>query len=560
MRHRNRSKWNVAIYVRLSNEDINSVGISESVKNQRDIIEEHIERLDDGDIYNIVKEYVDDGISGTTARERTGFQMMLRDIQKGFINCVVVKDLSRSFRNYSDQGYYLDEWFPKHQVRFISLSRQPIDTYREAFHERNIMVPIQGILNENYSAELSAKIRSVMDMKRRKGEYVGTFAPYGYVTEPNNKSKLRIDPEAAEVVKEIFRSFLSGTTRTSIARQLNEKGIPCPFLYKKEVLRLNITPMSRKERKLPLWTTTMITRILKNQMYCGDMVQGCTRRKSYKIHVQEPVPEEEWIVVENTHEAIIDRETFEETQILLQTKIQPKKRTGIRCDLFAGLLRCSDCGKAMIPCGKWHYGCITYEHQSKSACSRHYIRRDQLEKAVLEAIKQQIYLAVRYEKVLQEYIKPKMEETKKQLDVLCKQKENEIEQVSKYKRGIYQDWKDGILTRQAYMELKDDYDEQLKLSKKQREETLSEFQKQESRFSDENEFINIFKKYETITELSSELLKTLIEKIEIYEDENIKIFFRCSDELMKAKNAVMEFEYDKNCFLQYEQGAYRKIP
>ena len=140
-----------------------------------------MQKFDDGDIYNIVKEYVDDGVSGTTDDDRAGFQEMLHDIRQGLVNCVIVKDLARSFRNYSDQGYYLDDWFPRNNVRFISLYHQPIDTYKEQYNLRNIMIPIQGVLNENHCAETSAKIREVFDMKRRKGEFIGAFCTYGYV-------------------------------------------------------------------------------------------------------------------------------------------------------------------------------------------------------------------------------------------------------------------------------------------------------------------------------------------------------------------------------------------
>ena len=150
------SVWKVAMYIRISNNDGNNE--SERVANQREIIKKHIDNFDDGD-YIIVDEYIDDGISGTTDEKRTAFQRMLKDIQAGLINCVIVKDLARSFRNYSDQGYYLDEWFPRHNVRFISLYHQSLDTLKDNYNIRNIMIPIQGIINENYCAELSVKIR-----------------------------------------------------------------------------------------------------------------------------------------------------------------------------------------------------------------------------------------------------------------------------------------------------------------------------------------------------------------------------------------------------------------
>ena len=171
--------WRIAIYIRLSKEDARCLDESESVTNQRQIIEDHIAGFNDGDEYIIVDEYVDDGISGTTDDERDDFQRMLSDIKRGRVNCVIVKDLARSFRNYSDQGYYLDDWFPRYNVRFISLYHQPLDSYKEPQNMRSIAVPIQGVLNENHCAETSDKVREVFDMKRRNGEHIGSFAAYG---------------------------------------------------------------------------------------------------------------------------------------------------------------------------------------------------------------------------------------------------------------------------------------------------------------------------------------------------------------------------------------------
>ena len=257
--------WNMAIYIRLSREDMRGNNESESITNQRSIIEEHIARFDDGDVYNIVREYVDDGYSGTTD-DRKGFQEMLHDIEDGLINCVIVKDLARSFRNYSDQGYYLDDWFPRHDVRFISLFHQALDTYKDRYNMRNIMIPIQGVLNENHCAETSAKIREVFDMKRSKGEYIGGFGPYGYIRNPENKHQLVVDPEAADVVKDIFQKYLGGMSKSGIIHYLNEHGVLCPSRYKKEKLGLKYcnphVDSGMEEGKPILWSVVSINNIL----------------------------------------------------------------------------------------------------------------------------------------------------------------------------------------------------------------------------------------------------------------------------------------------------------
>ena len=395
--------WRIAIYIRLSKEDMRCLDESESVTNQRQIIEDHIAGFNDGDEYIIVDEYVDDGISGTTDDEREDFQRMLSDIKRGRVNCVIVKDLARSFRNYSDQGYYLDDWFPRYNVRFISLYHQPLDSYKEPQNMRSIAVPIQGVLNENHCAETSDKVREVFDMKRRNGEHIGSFAAYGYIKDPNDKNALVVDGEAAEVVREIFTKFLDGMSKNAIVHYLNEHGVLSPAAYKRERLGLKYQNPSIDPAKRPLWCAVTITVILKNRMYCGDMVQGRYRMKSYKVHVQEVVPEDEWYIVENTHEAIIDRETFALVQELRQHRRRPTK-SGI-VSMFSGLLYCADCGEKLYYSVTNNYKreqayffCSAYRKNS-DICSAHYIREKVVEQLVLESMQRVLWYVQSYEKL-----------------------------------------------------------------------------------------------------------------------------------------------------------------
>ena len=438
--------WRIAIYIRLSKEDARCLDESESVTNQRAIIEDHIAGFNDGDEYIIVDEYVDDGISGTTDDERDDFQRMLADIKRGRVNCVIVKDLARSFRNYSDQGYYLDDWFPRYNVRFISLFHQPLDSYKEPQNMRSIAVPIQGVLNENHCAETSDKVREVFDMKRRNGEHIGSFAAYGYIKDPNDKNALVVDEEAAAVVREIFSMFLDGMSKNAIVHYLNDHGVLCPAAYKRERLGLKYQNPSIDPAKRPLWCAMSVSTILKNRMYCGDMVQGRYRMKSYKVHIQEVVPKDEWYIVENTHEAIIDRDTFEKVQRLLNrdTRTGPQQK---KLYLFSGFLKCADCGKAMSRSkvgSVVYYYCRTYKDQSKTACTKHTIKHDRLEAAVLYAIQQQVYLAVNYTEIIERINRaPLVKSQSKKLMDAIEQKERELSKISRYKQSIYQDWKDG---------------------------------------------------------------------------------------------------------------------
>lgn len=519
--------WNVAVYIRLSKEDARSFDESESVGNQRKMIEEYIEGFNDGDEYNVVDEYVDDGISGTTDDEREDFQRMLADIRKGRINCVIVKDLARSFRNYSDQGYYLDDWFARYNVRFISLFHQPLDSYKEPQNMRSIAVPIQGVLNENHCAETSDKVREVFDMKRRRGEHIGSFAAYGYIKDPKDKNALLIDEEAAGVVRDIFNMFLDGASKNAIVRYLNDSGILCPSMYKKERLGLRYRNPHLDPAKKTLWCAVTVTNILKNRMYCGDMVQGRYRVISYKVHVQETVPEDEWYIVENTHEAIVDRRNFEKVQRLLMrdTRTAPEKK---QVYLFSGFLRCADCGKAMSRSkagGTVYYYCRTYKDQSKKACTKHTVKHSQLEAAVLWAIQQQVYLGVDYDQAMELVQRTPLtgNRPKRRADAM-EQKERELARITRYKQAIYQDWKDGEITHADYCHMKADYEQQA--GELNRVMEIIRAGQAEQGGDSEHSFLAEFRQYRNIRKLSRDILIELVDHIDVYEGGGIRIVFR----------------------------------
>ena len=524
--------WNVAVYIRLSKEDAGRLDESESIGNQRRIIEEHISGLHDGDKYVIAGEYVDDGISGTTDDERRGFQQMLSDIKKGLINCVIVKDLARSFRNYSDQGYYLDDWFPRFNIRFISLFHQPLDSYKEPHNMRSIAVPIQGVLNENHCAETSDKVREVFDMKRRCGEHIGSFAVYGYRKCPENRSSLIVDEEAAGVVRDIFSMFLDGMSKNAIVRHLNDHGILCPSLYKRERLRLNYQNPNLDPAKKTLWCAVTITNILKNRMYCGDMVQGRCRIKSYKVHVQEAVPENEWYIVENTHEPIIDRDTFKKVQKLLSrdTRTPPQRKEPY---LFSGFLRCADCGRAMSRSkagGIVYYYCRTYKDQSKNACTKHTIKHSCLEAAVLCAVRRQICRSVDYEELLRQIDQsPRNDGRLRRLFLSIEREQRELARILRYKQLIYQDWKDGKITFSDYQNMNETYEKQAETQKNSLKKLQTEKEEAESSPDTENYLLKTFRQRQNIDRLTRDILIELVDHIRIQEGGAITIVFRFSD-------------------------------
>ncbi|HWQ79717.1 MAG TPA: recombinase family protein [Anaerovoracaceae bacterium] len=523
--------WYVAFYIRLSREDARGYDESESVQNQRLILKDWLNNQFDGEEYVYVDEYVDDGVSGTTDDERPEFQRMLRDIEAGKVNCVVVKNLARSFRNYSDQGYYLDDWFVRNKVRFVSLYQQSIDTYKDPHGATNIGVPVQGVLNERHAQDTSESVRKVFDKKREKGLHIGSFAAYGYKKDPQDKNALVIDEEAAAVVRDIFTWFLDGMSKNAIVRTLNTRGVLCPSLYKGSKGLKYKNPNADNK---PLWNAKTITDILKNRLYVGDMVQGRYRVRSYKIHVQDTVPENEWFVVENTHEPIIDRERFGKVQELLKrdTRTGPGQK---KLYLFSGFLRCADCGKSMVRSevrGTVYYYCRTYKEQSKAACTKHSIRHNTLEAVVLYVIRQHVYTAVSYTEVISSINKAPLKKSQSiKLDDLIAAKEKELAKITRYKQSIYQDWKDGEIIHKDYRHMHEDYEQQAETINAAIANLKAERAELEKGIDTENPFLAAFRRYENIDKLTRDVVIELIEQIKVYENGNISVKVKYSDHL-----------------------------
>ncbi|WRS27398.1 recombinase family protein [Oscillospiraceae bacterium MB08-C2-2] len=530
-------RWKLGEYIRLSKEDINrgkDKDDSNSVTNQKALLDDYYQQHI-AEFESVEPPYVDDGYTGTDTN-RDSFQKLLSDIYAKKVNCVIVKDLSRLSRNYTDAGSLIENLFVQMNVRFISLA-EGIDSYLNPDSISNLIVPITNVINDNFCYQTSKKIRQVFDMKRRNGEFIGGFAAYGYMKNPKDKNALIVDEEASEVVKNIYECFLDGMSKNAIVRNLNDRGILCPSEYKKSK-GLNYQNPSGSER--PLWSAKTISDILKNRLYIGDMVQGRQRVKSYKIHTQEQVPENEWYIVENTHEPIIERPIFEKVQELLKrdTRTAPQKK---KLYLFSGFLRCADCGKAMSRSqvkGTVYYFCRTYKDQSKMACTKHSIKHNRLEAAVLYAIQQQVYLAVHYANTL-EYIStvPLQISQSIRIEALIEAKEKERSKIMRYKQSIYQDWKDGEITHSDYRHMSEDYERQIAALGEVLKNLHAEREELQNGITAESPCLVVFKKFETIDKLTREVLVELVDHIKVHENGNISVKFKVADQLRR----VMEY-------------------
>ena len=530
--------WKAALYIRLSREDGDKAE-SNSITSQREILKEYLKLHTDIELHDF---YVDDGWSGTTF-DRPDFKRMMEDIYSGRVNCVIVKDLSRFGRNYTDAGHYLDNVFVRYQVRFIALNNG-IDTSTNDMNAatRCITVGVQNVINESLAATTSVNVRGTLNVNREQGKFIGSFATYGYMKDPADHHKLLIDPDTAPIVQLIFRKFIDGRSIIGIAKDLNELGIPNPTRYK-QLKGFNYRhPAGQKLDGM--WPDSSVRRILRNEMYIGNMVQGKTTTISYKISKCRNIPQSDWIVVENTHEAIIDRETFEKAQSLFSqfTRTAPQQREK---DLFSGFLRCADCHAAMgkkvnsHSYGTYHYyRCSTARKMKKSACTNHTVRTDKLETAVLNTIQIMVDVAVRIDQLIQKInSSPVKKQESGHIQSAIETHEKELSKFKQMVLDLYPDYKSGLISKEEYLRLKEQLSEKIS----DLEHNLANLQKAHEEFSSgqlaENDFLAHFTKFGGIETLTRPLLLELVDKIYIHEGGKITIKFKFED----AFEQVFEF-------------------
>jgi DNA invertase Pin-like site-specific DNA recombinase len=439
-----------AIYCRLSKEDEDKNLESESIQNQKSLLIKYA--VEKGwDIYNI---YCDEDYSGID-RERPAFRQLIAEAKQGKFEIVLVKTQSRFTRDMELVERYIHGKFLEWGIRFVSI----VDNVDTAIKGNKKARQINGLINEWYLEDLSENIRTVFDYKRKSGQYIGGFPLYGYQKSPVDKHKLIIDPTAAEVVKKIFGLYLSGNGKQRIAHLLNEAGIPNPTRYK-QLKGLSYVNGSQTN-DLGLWNRTTVGRILQERMYTGDLVQGRRKKASYKSKLLICVPEEDWIIVSDAHEPIIDKATFDTVNRLLR---EHTKSSGLgRVHLLAGKVKCMDCGSAMFKTSNRYKGkrrvylqCRLYT-TDKNCCKSHSIRLDQLEEQVLIWLRQ--YIGQYYDRDLAQKltfdsnIKKKTAAIKNELESL----NAKIKRQNKAIWDLYLDKSQGLVEVSQFADLNNSY-------------------------------------------------------------------------------------------------------
>lgn len=540
----NIKKWIIAKYIRLSKEDGDDKDESNSVTSQDKILDELIcdLRNSSNDEYVVYDTYIDDGFSGTDFN-RPDFQRLLQDMKNGKINMVVVKDLSRLGRNYIESGNYIEQIFPLFNVRFVTKA-EDIDSYYKPATVNNVMVPFKNLMNDEYCRDISNKIILANNARKRNGQYLGSFPLYGYKKDPNDKYKLIIDEEPAEIVRLIYKLFLEGKGRVTITKTLNDMGVLNPTAYKQKVLGQNYVNSFNMEGNT-LWCDTTVSHILKNEMYTGTLIQGKKKMISYKVHKQVDVPKENWIVVKNNHEPIIDMETFEKVQDIIKRDTRVKSDGTGEVSLFAGYIRCADCLRAMNKKSTnnkiktyYYYVCNTYRKKKEGACTKHTIRSDYLEKIVLESIKLQIDLALEMEKMIQKINKsPTRNLYNANIEKMIQSKTNELEKTKRLKKAVYEDWKLGAITQDEYFEYKTSYEQDAINIEESIKYLQEEKKKYEEQVLGDNSWIDSLKQKRNITTLTRDIIIELIDCVYIHEGGNITIKFKFADEY----NRILEY-------------------
>lgn len=390
--------------------------------------------------------------------------------------------------------------------------------------------------------------------EKRNGEFVGAFPSYGYIKNPEDNHKLIIDNESAEVVRKIFEWKVNeGLGNLTICHKLNDMGILNPTGYKKKKLNQNYNNSMIIEDDYS-WCPSTVRNILKNDIYIGNITQGKRRVKSYKVHKVEQVPEDEWITVENMHEPIIDTELFEKAQSM--SKIDTRVGHSGKISMWAGILRCADCGKAMHK--KYsknksgtiyeYYICGTYRKKSNKLCTKHTIKVEELEEAILEIIKLHISSLVDTKTLLNEINKFNIKKsTNENIENIKQSKEKEIKKLNDLKRHLYEDWKNAYITKDEYLEYKQRYEQDSKKIKEIIVNLDNQKEKQKELIDGNSKWIEAFKAHRNITELDRDIITELIDYIEVHENKKITIHFK----FMKEQNNLLEYTEDnKNLSLE----------
>ena len=455
-------------------------------------------------------------------------------IKSGKINCIIVKDLSRFGRNYIEMGKYLEQIFPMMGIRFIAINDNYDNANTESSDSDSIVVPFKNLLNDSYCRDISIKVRSQLDMKRRKGEFIGGYAIYGYCKDKRNKNRLVVDEYAADIVRSIYRRKLEGMSAQAIAEQLNSENVLAPSEYKR-LCGLNYHS-GFKAGTHAKWQAIQVLRILKNEIYTGTMVQGRRQKINYKIKKIRDVEESGWIRVPNMHEAIIQQKLFDTVQEVLKLDTCASKGQQT-VNLFSGIVRCGGCGQNMVrrtvsKNGKKYIYLHCVTNHNGLGCSSHLISESKLAEVVLAALQGKVQQISGLEHRLDEINEiPKNERRLKSVEEHLKMLEQEEQKYQTLRRQLYEDMSSGIVSKEEYKEFSHSFNEKVETIRKAKAEMNRQRDCLNNLDVEHLPWIEDFKSYQNLTSLNRRVLVELVESITVYDKEHIHIQYRFDQEI-----------------------------
>lgn len=533
-----------ALYCRLSRDD-GTDGDSNSVANQKRMLSKYAKENNLGN----TRYYVDDGYTGTNFR-RPSFQKLLEDIEMGYVSTVIVKDMSRLGRDYLQVGYYTDTYFPEHGIRFIAVN-DSVDSEEG----ENELAPFRNVMNEMYARDISRKIRSAHRIRGNSGEPLSR-PPYGYIKSPDNPKRWIVEPEAAAIVKDIFRMYMEGKGTETIARILEERKVLNCYAYwlaRGKKISKRGAPVGPYQ-----WKCSTVQKILTRQEYCGDIINFKTYSKSFKNKARLVNPRENWVIFKDVHDPIIERTVFERVQEMIQsTKHRAPKPENGEKNMFCDFLRCADCGSKL-----WYhtntinkdihfFACSNYAKDYRGSCrSRHYIRADAVEEVVkLELGRMASYLEYDEEgfaEILAKKTNAELEEEKRMTESALQKSVSRLETVSHLYEKVYEDNASGKVTDEWFMQLSHKYEvERMELKEKITgyRDKLATMDSQQHR---KEAFLAAVQKFMDMGTLTAPLLHELIDHIDVYETEGtgknrfqrIVIYYRFVGYIELPENAI----------------------
>lgn len=519
--------YEAALYLRLSKEDGDKIE-SDSIATQRAILHQF---ADDNNIA-VFQEYIDDGFTGTHFN-RPDFIRMIQDAADKKINCIIVKDLSRFGRDYIETGRYLERFFPENDIRFISVNDH-IDSCKTAY---DMILPFKNIFNEQYARDISTKVQSAFKAKQKKGDFIGAFPTYGYMKDPADKHRLIVDEYAAAIVRRIFHMYVDeGKGQIAISNQLNNENIPCPSEYKKQS-GFHYTN-GRKINNTTYWTYSTIHRMLNNQMYLGDMVQGKSVRKTHNSKAK-LLPKDDWIIIRNTHEAIIEQGSWDKAQLLMKKNIKHPD-FGSDPSALSGFIVCGDCGRGMAKNkvnGIVYFKCGSNKRYGSKICKPHTIRESVLKNILIKDFNRVLGeisdLHAIYDKG-----KPSNISNSDALRAEINKTQTSLEKVKRMKLSLYEDYREGVLSKNEYLEYKENYDKEEAALRNKLAVLANSVKNEESAL--ENPWVTHLLKYRQVEEMDRQILLMLVERITIFEDNVIQIRYNFSNKskLLPEKEEV----------------------